>query len=88
MQFNVVLQYHDELLRGLWLTIQLSVISIILGTALGFLAATARQRAAAARLIVDAYVEIIRNTPFLVQLFIVFFGLPASACASAPRAPR
>ncbi|AWI59951.1 hypothetical protein AB395_00004774 (plasmid) [Sinorhizobium fredii CCBAU 45436] len=30
----------------------------------------------AVRFLVDAYVEIIRNTPFLVQLFIVYFGLP------------
>ena len=35
MQFNVILQYHDELLRGLWLTVQLSLASIVLGTALG-----------------------------------------------------
>jgi polar amino acid transport system permease protein len=79
MQFNVILQYHDELLRGLWLTVQLSLASIVLGTALGILAASARQMAVrrAVRLLVDSYVEVIRNTPFLVQLFIIFFGLPA-----------
>ena len=78
MQFNVILQYHDELLHGLWLTIQISVVSIVLGTALGILAATARQMGGRpTRLIVDSYVEIIRNTPFLVQLFIIFFGFPA-----------
>ena len=77
MQFNVILQYHDELLHGLWLTVQISVVSIVLGTALGILAATARQMSGRpTRLIVDSYVEIIRNTPFLVQLFIIFFGFP------------
>jgi polar amino acid transport system permease protein len=78
MQFNVILQYHDELLHGLWLTIQISVASILLGTALGILAATARQMGGRlVRLLVDTYVEVFRNTPFLVQLFIIFFGLPA-----------
>ena len=77
-QFGVVLKYYDVLLHGLWLTIQISVVSILLGTTLGILAASARQMGGRpARLIVDTYVEIIRNTPFLVQLFIIFFGFPA-----------
>jgi polar amino acid transport system permease protein len=78
MQFNVILQYHDELLRGLWLTVQLSLASIVLGTALGIAAASIRQTGGwAARAAVDVYVEVLRNTPFLIQLFIIFFGLPA-----------
>jgi polar amino acid transport system permease protein len=78
MQFNVILQYHDEILRGLWLTVQLSLASIVLGTALGIVAASARQMSGRpVRLLVDTYVEVMRNTPFLVQLFIIFFGLPA-----------
>ena len=28
------------------------------------------------RFIVDAYIEVIRNTPFLVQIFFLYFGLP------------
>ena len=31
-----------------------------------------------ARMLVDVYVELLRNTPFLVQLFMIFFGLPAA----------
>ena len=78
MQFNVVLQYHDELLRGLWLTIQLSLASIVLGTALGIGAASIRQTGGrAVRTAIDVYVEVVRNTPFLIQLFIIFFGLPS-----------
>ena len=78
MQFNVILQYHDELLRGLWLTVQLSLASIVLGTALGIAAASIRQTGGrAVRVAIDVYVEVVRNTPFLIQLFIIFFGLPA-----------
>lgn len=38
------------------------------------------------RWLVDVYVEIIRNTPFLVQIFFVFFGLPAIGISMSPNA--
>ncbi|MGI0525042.1 amino acid ABC transporter permease [Rhizobium giardinii] len=76
-QFGVVAQYQDEILTGIWLTIKLSVLSIILGSAAGIVLASMRSiQGGTVRFLVDAYVEIIRNTPFLVQLFIVYFGLP------------
>ncbi|CAN7708177.1 MULTISPECIES: amino acid ABC transporter permease [Neorhizobium] len=76
-QFGVLAQYQDEILNGIWLTIKLSVLSILLGSAAGVVLASIRSvKGGAARFLVDAYVEIIRNTPFLVQLFIVYFGLP------------
>ena len=60
MQFNVILQYHDELLRGLWLTVQLSLASIVLGTALGIAAASIRQTGGrAVRVAIDVYVEVV-----------------------------
>lgn len=77
-QFGVLLQYRDELLAGLWMTIQLSAFSIVVGTVFGILFASLRStNAGIVRFLVDAYVEAIRNTPFLVQLFIIYFGLPA-----------
>jgi polar amino acid transport system permease protein len=76
-QFGVLAQYQNEILSGIWLTIKLSVLSIILGCAFGILLASLRSiHGGVVRFLVDAYVEIIRNTPFLVQLFIVYFGLP------------
>ena len=78
-QFGVLAQYRDELLAGLWLTIEISVLSIVAGTACGILLASARSMGGrAARIVIDAYVELIRNTPFLVQLFLIYFGLPAA----------
>ncbi|WP_374817548.1 amino acid ABC transporter permease, partial [Brucella grignonensis] len=77
-QFGVIAQYQDALLAGIWLTIKLSVMSIVLGCAGGVLFASLRSmNSGIIRFLVDAYVEIIRNTPFLVQLFIIYFGLPA-----------
>ena len=53
--------------------------SIVTGLALGVLGAAGRRSTLApVRWISGAYVELIRNTPFIVQLFFIFFGLPAA----------
>jgi polar amino acid transport system permease protein len=76
-QFGALMPYQGEILTGLWLTIKLSVLSILLGALGGTVLASIRSTLGLpVRILVDAYVEIIRNTPFLVQLFIVYFGLP------------
>ena len=78
LQFAPVVADAPILLHGFWLTIKLSVSAICLGGSIGLLAATARSMAPRRyQWPVDLYVELIRNTPFLVQLYIIFFGLPA-----------
>ncbi len=78
-QFGVLNQYRDQLLAGLWLTIEISLVSIVAGTTCGILLASLRSMGARpVRAAVDVYVEVIRNTPFLVQLFLIYFGLPAA----------
>jgi polar amino acid transport system permease protein len=74
--FSDVLVQWPRLLHGLIYTAELSVASIVLGFVLGTLSAIVRQqRTPFLRHIVAGYVEAIRNTPFLVQAFLVFFGL-------------
>jgi polar amino acid transport system permease protein len=76
-QFGDVWAAWPQLLEGVWLTIRLSVLSMVLGLLVavaGALGKTMGPRPV--RIVVDAYVEVIRNTPFLVQIFLVFFGLP------------
>ncbi len=76
-QFGDVWNSWDELMLGAWLTVRLSFSAMVLGlvVAIGLaLAKTSGPKLLGA--LVDAYVELIRNTPFLIQLFIVFFGLP------------
>ena len=76
-QFGALAPYQNEILAGIWLTIKLSVVSIVLGALAGTVLASLRSTfGRPVRILVDTYVEIIRNTPFLVQLFIVYFGLP------------
>ena len=78
-QFGVLSQYRDQLLAGLLLTVEISLFSIVAGTACGIGLASVRSIGGrGVRIAVDAYVELIRNTPFLVQLFLIYFGLPAA----------
>jgi polar amino acid transport system permease protein len=77
-QFGIVLDNLPLLLFGAWLTIRLSALAMLCGLVVGvFCAATSTGGPRWARIIVRAYVEVIRNTPFLVQIFIVYFSLPA-----------
>ena len=77
-QFGIVWDHWPRLLEGAWLTLRLSVASLCIGLALSVLLAFARRDGPGwLRATVGFYVELIRNTPFLVQLFILYFSLPA-----------
>ena len=77
-RFDLVLGSLPELLVGAWLTVQLSVIAMAIGIIIAIVSALVRLAGPApAKWLIGAYVEVIRNTPFLVQIFIVFFGLPS-----------
>lgn len=78
LEFSALLPYWEDLAWGLWFTIVLTVVSTIAGVAVGTLGASARTFGPRwLGGIVRVYVELIRNTPFIVQLFFIFFGLPA-----------
>ena len=65
-------------MRGALLTLELTAVAIVFGTIIGIAGAFIRSaRLPVLNLLVCAYVELIRNTPFIVQLFFVFFGLPS-----------
>ncbi|WP_366143332.1 amino acid ABC transporter permease [Azospirillum sp.] len=66
------------LVHGVATTVGLTLVGAVLGVGIGIGGAAARSSAnAPLRVAVGAYVELIRNTPFLVQLFFIFFGLPS-----------
>jgi polar amino acid transport system permease protein len=78
LQFAELLPYWDIILKGLWFTVWLTVVSTVAGIALGTAGASARTWGPRwLDNLVGVYVELIRNTPFIVQLFFVFFGLPS-----------
>ena len=75
-QFRDVLAYWPSLLDGVVMTLTLSLIAMAGGVFVGILGAAAQLYGPRPlRLAATAYVEAIRNTPLLVQIFIVFFGL-------------
>ncbi|MPW20845.1 ABC transporter permease subunit [Paraburkholderia sp. CNPSo 3157] len=70
--------YAGMLVRGVGVTLGLTAVSTVLGGVVGIGgAAAAASGPKWARALIATYVELIRNTPFLVQLFFVFFGLPS-----------
>jgi polar amino acid transport system permease protein len=76
-KFEAVWAEFDTILAGVGLTIVLSISAIILGSILAILLSALRRIGGRwVGILIDAYVELMRNTPFLIQLFMVFFGLP------------
>ena len=85
--FLAVLAEWPLLLKGVGVTFVLTAIAASAGLALGIACAWARLHGAGAlKAIVGAYVELIRNTPFIVQLFFIFFGLPGIGVKLSPEA--
>ena len=85
LDFLAVLEHWPALLKGTGLTVVLSATAAVAGVGLGVACGWARAwgpRPLAAA--VSAYVELIRNTPFIVQLFFIFFGLPSLGVKLSP----
>jgi polar amino acid transport system permease protein len=76
--FGALAEYSGVLAKGVGLTVTLIGVGGTLGVAVGIAGAWARGFSGirALEVAVAAYVELVRNTPFLIQLFFIFFGLP------------
>ncbi|ESW66943.1 polar amino acid ABC transporter permease [Mesorhizobium sp. LSJC268A00] len=67
-----------DIARGAATTILLIVVTTLVGTLLSILGAAGRRNGPVfVKRAIAVYVEVMRNTPFLVQLFFIFFGLPS-----------
>ena len=74
--FEFLAERWPDFVAGAWLTIQLTVLAIAFGFLVGTVCALARAYGGPVlRRVAGGYVEIIRNTPLLIQIFIVYFGL-------------
>lgn len=77
LNFKVLLQYADLFMEGVGLTVQICVGALIISFFLGALLAVMRQsQNKLARGFATVWVEVLRNTPFLIQLFFFYYGLP------------
>ena len=84
-QFGDVFAAWPLLAKGTWITIQLSMMAMLLGLMVAIVCAWGKTAGPAwLRFIINAYIEVIRNTPFLVQLFFFFFALPALGVRWSP----
>ncbi|WP_219211719.1 amino acid ABC transporter permease [Variovorax boronicumulans] len=83
--FGAVLVDWRLLAKGIGWTVGLTAIATLIGMVVGVACAWARSSGPAwLRWGVGTYVELIRNTPFIVQLFFIFFGLPAAGVKLTP----
>lgn len=78
MNFSFLAKYWPYYLLGAKNTILLAIFAVVLGVLIGMVLAIARVgKNPIPRFIATAYVEFIRGTPLLVQLFIIYYGLQA-----------
>ena len=86
--FLAVLREWPLLLKGVAWTLGLTLIATVIGVGFGIACAWVRSQSGRApgwlKWLVGSYVELIRNTPFIVQLFFIFFGLPAMGVKLSP----
>lgn len=81
-----------RMLKGVWLTLELSIVTVLLSILVGIIGAWAQgSRSRPIRLGVDGFISLFRNTPPLVQIYFFYFGLgnllPRSASASGALEP-
>ena len=82
---SVIIKYLPLFLKGVFLTVEISFFAILLGLPIGILAAVARtSRFKILNFVGAVYVEVFRNTPLLIQIFIIFFGLPGLGIKLSP----
>ena len=85
LNFAVLLPHWEAFLQGCWLTLRLAAIAVVIGLAIGLLCVIAKRSSIAAlRWVAEAYIEVVRNTPFLVQVLFIFFGLPSLGISLSP----
>jgi polar amino acid transport system permease protein len=74
---TILVQYWPLFLQGAWLTVQISAGAFVLGYALGVpIALLALIPGRLPRALVASYVTVLRGIPFIITLFLVYYGLP------------
>lgn len=77
INFAAVLPYLPVMLKGLAISLEVTVLSFFIGSVLGiFVYLGRRSPLAPLRWLAHAFIEAFRNTPLLVQLYLIYFGLP------------
>ena len=78
MDWAIMREAIPELFTGLWATVRICALAMVFGSVLGIVAGVLLlSRPPALRWIAMAYVDVIRGTPLLIQLLLIYFALPA-----------
>ena len=74
---ELIIQNYPRLLTGLLITVKITCISLLLATLLGLISCFFTiSKNKLLSLLANAYIDIIRGTPLLVQAFFIYFGVP------------
>jgi polar amino acid transport system permease protein len=85
LQLGTILEHWPYLLAGAWLSLQIAVLGFAFGMLIGLVCASILHYGpASTRLLVRSYVAFATNTPQLVQIFFLFFGLPEVGIILSP----
>ncbi len=77
LNFTLIWRNFDKLWSGLILSLELALLSIAIGCVIGFaLAVLYVSGGRIVRALIAAYVEVVRNVPLLLLVYLVFYGLP------------
>jgi polar amino acid transport system permease protein len=77
LDWKTAIRQLPDLLQAAWMTYWITLVAFFLAVIVGILLAIVRhQRYPVLYPIATIYVELIRNTPVLVQIFLIYFGLP------------
>ena len=77
LNFTQVWRHFDKLAYGLLLSLELALLSIIIGAMIGLALAVAHSAAGrGVRAAIGIYVELVRNVPLLLLVYLVYYGLP------------
>lgn len=84
-QFIDIWHARDEFIRGALLTLRLSVLATVLSLLFAIIGAFLRSSGPRwLQFLITSYIEVIRNTPFLVQIYFIYFGMPAAGIRLGP----
>lgn len=77
-KWSLVESLSPFLLKGLWVTFEISILAIFLGSLLGFILGVSKTlEIRPLNWVINGYLHILRGSPYLVQLYIIFFVLPS-----------
>ena len=77
-KIDIVQSLWPFLLKGLWMTFQISILAILFGSIIGFSLGIAKTLGYyVLTKFINGYLHLLRGSPYLVQLYIIFFVLPS-----------